>query len=493
MDENRRNKRNLVMFPLGTLGRDMMYALFNSFLLTYIMFTRTLTAAQLSAITFIMVAARLFDAFNDPIMGNIIERTRTKYGKFKPWLVIGILFSCAVIYAAFNSSFQGWSFIVFFGIIYLLYSIAYTMHDISYWGMIASLTSNADMRNRLTSLATLCAGVGGTLAGLLIPLLTTGNFALGGNAQTAYGRLALIFCIIGPAFLCFTIFGVQEKRGTKAEKVPPVSYRKILTTITNNKELFWISVIFLIQQIGNNVVVSGIGSTYIYFAYGYEGGLYSIFSTVGVLATAFMMIFYPAISRKVKRKKLMSIAMIISAFGYAVMLITGLFIKTSTPQFAVLTICYMMANFGQYTFYLVMMISIINTVEYNEYLFNERDEAIISSLRPFLTKMAAALVIALTSLTYILFGVTDITNRISFFENNATQGLITEEAKLSGIADVIKTVSVGQTTGLFITMTCLPFALMLTAYLLYQKKYTLDEDKYEQIVRFLSEKKEGLA
>lgn len=493
MDEMKRNKRNLFMFPLGTVGRDMMYALFNSFLLTYILFTRTLTAAQLSAITFIMVAARLFDAFNDPIMGNIIERTRTKYGKFKPWLVIGIVSSCAVIYAAFNSGFQGWGFIVFFGIVYLLYSVAYTMHDISYWGMIASLTSDSDMRNRLTSLATLCAGVGGTLAGLLVPLLTTGNFALGGNAQTAYGRIALVFCIIGPAFLCFTIFGVKERKEEKIRKAPPVSYRKILSTIVNNKQLLWIAIIFLIQQIGNNVAVNGIGSTYIYFAFGYEGGLYSIFSTVGVLATAFMMIFYPAISRKVKRKKLLSIGITISAVGYALMLAVGLVLKTSTVKFVLLTAGYMAANFGQYTFYLVMMISIINTVEYNEYLFGERDEAIIASLRPFLTKMAAALVIALTSLTYILCGVTDITNRISALENSATQGLITEAEKLSGISEVIKSVSPSQTVGLFVTMTVLPFILMTISYVLYQKKYTLDEDKYESIVRELSGKKEEQA
>ncbi|MBQ1258332.1 MAG: MFS transporter [Clostridia bacterium] len=493
MDEMKRNKRNLFMFPLGTVGRDMMYALFNSFLLTYILFTRTLTAAQLSAITFIMVAARLFDAFNDPIMGNIIERTRTKYGKFKPWLVIGIVSSCAVIYAAFNSGFQGWGFIVFFGIVYLLYSVAYTMHDISYWGMIASLTSDSDMRNRLTSLATLCAGVGGTLAGLLVPLLTTGNFALGGNAQTAYSRIALVFCIIGPAFLCFTIFGVKERKEEKIRKAPPVSYRKILSTIVNNKQLLWIAIIFLIQQIGNNVAVNGIGSTYIYFAFGYEGGLYSIFSTVGVLATAFMMIFYPAISRKVKRKKLLSIGITISAVGYALMLAVGLVLKTSTVKFVLLTAGYMAANFGQYTFYLVMMISIINTVEYNEYLFGERDEAIIASLRPFLTKMAAALVIALTSLTYILCGVTDVTNRISALENSATQGLITEAEKLSGISEVIKSVSPSQTVGLFVTMTVLPFILMTVSYVLYQKKYTLDEDKYESIVRELSGKKEEQA
>lgn len=93
MNENKRKRINLWMFPLGTIGRDMMYALFNSFLLTYVMFTRNLDAAQLSAITAIMVAARVFDALNDPIMGNVIERTRTRFGKFKPWLAIGILLS----------------------------------------------------------------------------------------------------------------------------------------------------------------------------------------------------------------------------------------------------------------------------------------------------------------------------------------------------------------------------------------------------------------
>ena len=75
-------KKNLWFFPLGTVGRDMLYQLFTNFILTFIMFTRQLTAGQLAAITAIMVGARIFDAFNDPIMGNIIDRTRTKWGKF---------------------------------------------------------------------------------------------------------------------------------------------------------------------------------------------------------------------------------------------------------------------------------------------------------------------------------------------------------------------------------------------------------------------------
>ena len=90
-------KKNLIMFPLGTIGRDMVYNLVTSYLLTYVLFTRALTAAQLAAISAIMVGTRVFDALNDPIMGNIIERTRTRWGKFKPWLVIGIVTTSVVV------------------------------------------------------------------------------------------------------------------------------------------------------------------------------------------------------------------------------------------------------------------------------------------------------------------------------------------------------------------------------------------------------------
>ena len=491
MDEQKRKRINLWMFPLGTVGRDMMYALFNSYLLTYVLFTRSLTAAQLSAITAIMVAARMFDALNDPVMGNIIEHTRTRFGKFKPWLVIGIALSCVVIYAAFNSRLDGWAFIAFFGVIYFCYSIAYTMHDISYWGMVAALSSDADTRNQLTSRATLCAGVGGTLASMIIPMFTTGSMALGGNAATAYGRIALLFCVIGPLFLCFTIFGVRERREAHTEAAPPISFKKILSTITGNDQLLWIAVIFLIQQIGNNITVSGIGSTYIYFGFGYSGGLYSLFNTVGVLATAVLMVFYPAISRRIPRKRLMRVTMITSAAGYAVMLLSGFMLPKEFGRFWGMTLGYTASNFGQYSFYLIMMISIINTVEYNEYLHGARDEAIITSLRPFLTKMASALVIALTSLTYILCGVTGTTNQISELENAAAKGLFTEAEKLASIDGVLQGVHAGQTNGLFLCMTLLPFALMLLSYILYQRKYMLDEPEYARICATLDARKEG--
>ena len=489
MEDQKIKKKNLIMFPLGTVGRDMMYNLVTSYLLTFVLFTHKLTAAQLTAITAIMVAARIFDALNDPIMGNIIERTRSKWGKFKPWLVLGILTTSVVIYLAFNVQLQGWPFVWFFGIIYFAYSITYTMHDISYWGMVPALSSDADTRNQYTSRATLFAGIGGVLAASFIPMFTAGDNAIGGNAVTAYGRIALIIAILGPVFLAFTVFGVREQRNYDDEPVPPVSFKKIFSTITGNDQLMWIALVFLLQQIGNGIVLSGIGQTYIYVEFGYNGIYFTAFQMLGMMVTAFLMIFYPAISRRINRKGLMSILMIISTAGYAVMLLAGLILPTGNVKFGLITLGYMLANFGQYGFYLVMMISIMNTVEYNEYLHGTRDEGIVSSLRPFLTKMASALTVAIANITYIIFNIIHYTNGIADLEQAANAGEITSEQKASEITVLLQGVKSSQTLGLLMVMTILPLALMFLSYVMYKKRYKLDEDEYNRICQEIDARK----
>ena len=488
--EKKRKKRekNLLFYPLGTIGRDMMYYLFNNCILTYILFTKQLTSQQLVAITGIMVAARIFDALNDPIMGNIIERTRTRWGKFKPWLLAGVLSTAIVIYLAFNSSLQGWPFIIFFGFIYFAYSITYTMHDISYWGMIPSLSRNADLRNQYTSRATFCAGIGSTLASVLIPIFTTGDKALGGNAGTAYGLIALVIACMGPLFILFTLLGVKEHRGEEEPKMH-LNMRRITRTIHQNDQLRWMILIFLLQQIGNSLVFGGIGSSFIYFRYGYEGGLYSIFSMVGVAATAVLMLVYPSLSRKHARRSLMNVLMIMVAVGSVIELVGGLLMPADMMSFYVLTLGYMVVNLGLYGFYLIMMISIINTVEYNQLITGHRNEAIITSMRPLLTKMGSAIVVALTSLTYLLFRVTEKTNAIADFEQQAQIGKITDTARMDGIRTVISGVSAQQTTGLLLAMILIPLVFGFASYVLYQKKYKLDEKRYEEICQQLEAKK----
>ena len=482
MDEKMTRKRNLWMFPLGTVGRDMMYNLVTNFLLTYILFTKGLSGVQLGAITAIMVAARVFDALNDPIMGNIIEQTRSRWGKFKPWLVIGIILSCIVVTMVFSTSLTGWNFVILFGVFYFCYSIAYTMHDISYWGMVPALSSDAGARDQFTSRATLFAGIGGTLAGIVIPMLTTGSNAIGGSASQAYKFVAMGICVIAPAFLCFTIFGAREHREPENGKKSSMGLKQVARTIARNDQLRWIAVIFLIQQVGNGITVGGLGSTYIYFEYGYDGGLYSLFSTVGMSATAFLMIFYPAISRKIHRKPLMNQMAAVSLVGFGLMLLSKVI---PGAGFILVTAGYMVSNFGLYSYYLIMMISIINTVEYNELTTGQRDEAIIASVRPFVTKMSSAIIVMITTGSYILSGVTHYTNRISDLESAAAMGSITEAEKLASIEQVVSGVTGNQKLVLLLCMTILPCVLMLVSNYLYQKKFKLDEAEYARICREL--------
>lgn len=500
MEKTKTTKKNFIYFPLGTVGRDAIYCLFNSYLLTFVLFTHSLDGAQIAAVTGVMIAARVFDALNDPIMGNLIERTHTKYGKFKPWLLAGGLSTSVVVCLMFNVSLQGWSFVCFFALMYFAFSITYTMSDISYWGMIPALGSDADARNRFTSRATLFGGGGNTLAAIFIPMFTAGSGAIGGSTASAYGIIALIIAVLSPLFILFTLFGVREHRETlpAAAQREKFSLKHIFRTIARNDQLVWAAAVFLIQQIGNGLVAGGIGSAYIYFTFGYNGGLYSLFTTIGMSATALLMIFYPAISRHIRRKKLIGIMAAVSSLGYAMML-GSLFIPgAGTDKFALLVTGYMLSCFGQYCFYLIMMISIMNTVEYNEYKYGTRDEGIITSLRPFITKMAAALIVAVTSATYLICGVTGYTNRISDLEQKCAQGLISEAEKLSRISLVIfgdtggthPGVSDSQSAGLLLAMTVFPWLLMMISYFLYRKKYRLDEEEYDRICGELHKRKQ---
>ena len=483
-------KKNLLMFPLGTVGRDMIYQLFTNYLLTYILFTRKLTPAMLATITAIMIGARVFDALNDPIMGNIIDRTRTKHGKFKPWLVIGILTTSIVIFLTFNLRLEGWAFIAFFGVMYFLYSITYTMHDIAYWGMVPSLGTDAHMRDQLTSRANLFAGVGGTLASVLIPIFTVGAMTLGGSTQTAYGIVALVIALLGPLFLCFTVFGVKEDRSYEKQPAPKVSLKKVFSVIKKNDQLIWIAVIFLIQQVGQNICLNGLGQMYVYFDYGYQGGFWGLFTTLGLIPTAVLMLFYPAIIKRTTRKAFMLKMLIVGAIGYLMMFFVGAFVPATVGvKFYLFTVGYMAANFGFYAYYLIMMISILNTVEYNEYKNGERDDAIIASVRPFVTKFGSAVCVAIVNLSYVIFGVLQYTNEISALEQDASVGLLTEEQKSAAIEGVLTHVQSGQKIGMLIFITLVPFIFMLVSYLLYKKKYMLDETKYAEICAELEARK----
>ena len=101
ISNERLSKRNLWGYSMGGIGRDMAYQLVNTYLLTFITFTKGLSNTEFAMVGVIMVICRIFDGCNDPFMGSLIEITRTKIGKFKPWILAGVFTNVAVIIALF--------------------------------------------------------------------------------------------------------------------------------------------------------------------------------------------------------------------------------------------------------------------------------------------------------------------------------------------------------------------------------------------------------
>lgn len=492
--------KNMLMFSLGTIGRDFLYFLFNSFLMTFILFTKTIDNKMLTAVGAIIVVARIFDALNDPIMGGIVENTRTKWGKYKPWQLLGAVLTGAVIISVFCVKLDGWSYIGFLAFAYLMFSITFTMNDISYWGMLPSLTSDEHERNKLTSCAQLLASAGVGLASLLIPLFTTGSLAKWG-APTGYKVIGIISAVLMVLFQLFTILGVKEKPlpPIKPDKSDRLTLKKMFQTIAKNDQLLWCALIMLIFSIGTGVVGGGLLTMYVYFEFGYEGGYTLLIGLgYGIISTLFTAT-YPWLSKKFGRNKILYSAGIATIFGFALMLIFALAIPTGAPKssewfakFILIAVAYAIIGYGA-GFYMIMVINMANTVEYNEWKYGQRNESLIFSLRPFTAKLSSALTQALVIGVYAVASITTYTNAISDVENEASKNLITNKVKMEKITGIIKEVSLQDRQILVSCMCIIPIVFMIVALIIYKKKCTLSETRLAEMVRETETRKLALA
>ena len=165
--------RNKWTYSLGGIGRDMIYQLVATYFITYIQFSGlNLSAAQFSVIGILLVVGRVWDGINDPIMGGIVDNTRSKWGKFKPWILLGALLTGVAVILMFNYRPSGWNFVIFFGVIYFFWEIAFTLNDIPYWSLLPNLASNKKSRDQITMMVVVFAAVGAFIANADIGLVS---------------------------------------------------------------------------------------------------------------------------------------------------------------------------------------------------------------------------------------------------------------------------------------------------------------------------------
>ena len=229
-----KKNKNKYTFGLGTVGRDMLYTMVSMYLMFYLTDVLSLPDDTLWWVTGIMLAARVFDAFNDPVMGVIVDNTHTKYGKFKPWICIGaVLVSVFTILLFTDFGLTGSKYIIVFSIIYILWGISFTMNDISYWSMLPTLSQDQHVKEQIGSVARICANIGlFSVVSLIVPITEMlGNMA--GSLQKGYQILAIIIVCIMLVFQCITVFGVKEPN-LVTQKEESTSLKELVRIIFQN-------------------------------------------------------------------------------------------------------------------------------------------------------------------------------------------------------------------------------------------------------------------
>ncbi len=459
------DKRTKWSYAVGCIGRDMNFVLVSLFVLPYIQYTMNLTVAQFSAISAIMIFARLWDAINDPMMGMIIENSHLKKGKFKPWILMGgILNSCVTLLLFFVRP-TGWAFVLFFGIFYILWGMTFTMNDISYYALLPNLAKDNDSRNSLTNLVQLFASIGQFVAGGLIPVLVTGN------AVTMYRIIGVVVALLFTTFTIITYLGVTEN--PRVDNKQKLSLKNLYTSLLRNDQLVVAAIGLLLYTIAHELFIS-LSINYFYFHFGYGGAQITLFTVTFALGTLLAIAAFGKLSKKHKRLNIMRFGLTISTIGYIIFISIG----TILPLFELLLyMASLMIFFGHGLFFVIFVVLIANTIEYNFNKFGDRNEAVVFSVRPFMTKLGAAIQQLLLTLILITTGVYSYSQNIAKLELEKSQGILSDITQQANT--LLQQADEPMKLMLRLFMGLLPLICISLAYIFTKKKYIITEELFE--------------
>jgi melibiose permease/lactose/raffinose/galactose permease len=446
--------RNKYAFGLGTIGRDMLYTMISMFLTVYLTEVLNLDDKIMWWMTGILLAARIFDAVNDPIMGILVDNTNSRFGKYKPWIAIGAIGSAIFTILLFTDlGLTGAGYVCLFAIFYVMWDITFTANDIAYWSMMPSLTTDQKEREKIGALARIFANVGlFTVVGGIVPITEALTKAFDGNKKTAYFVFVLIIAIFMVLGQCITLFGVKEAKGVfKVEE--KTSLKDMFMVIFKNDQLLYTSIAMVLFTIGYTTTTS-FGLYFFKYAFKDEG-MYGPFAIILGVSQITALLIFPLFSKRFTRKQLYTGSSILVALGYLLFF------------FSPMNMLYIGASgilifLGQAFIQLLMLMFLTDTIEYGQWKFGKRNNSITLSLQPFINKMGAAVAGGIVSATVILSGI----------NSAATPADVTPEGLL-----LMK-----------LSMLVLPIILIFAGYLVYLFKFKIDKKFYDKILSDLHER-----
>ena len=205
------------------------------------------------------------------------------------------------------------------------------------------------------------------------------------------------------------------------------------------------------------------------------------------MTNVLLAVLYPALEARFPRKALQLAGLLLAVAGYLLFFVTGILWPMN---FTTLCIGIALIGAGQELFYMVLTISIANTVEYNEWKTGSRDEGIIFSVRPFMAKLGSALEQLVLMTVFLAIGITSITKTISDAENDAARGIISEAERLNVIEAALQGATPQMKFALRAAMVLIPVILLTASYLVFRSKYKIDEKFYNKMLEEIAARKQ---
>ena len=372
-------------YRIGALGKDLVYGIVGTYLMIY--FTDVVGLAPAFVGTLFLVA-RIWDTVNDPMMGMVVDNTRTKWGKFRPWILIGTILNAVVLIFLFKKpDLDGVPLYAYFSVMYILWGMTYTIMDIPYWSMIPSLTNDKAEREKVAVIPRIFASIGGlTIATFGLTFVDT----LGqGDKVKGYASLALIIAIVFIISSAITCINVKEPSTKEAKdsgkKAERVTLKQTFNIIKQNDQLkVFIGVVLCMNLMLQ--LLGGMALYYFKYATGNEG-MFKIYNGFAGFAEIGGLLLFPILAQKIGRQKLFKIGCLVPVIGLLGLLGSGIF----APDNALLVILSAILVRGGGGFVLgSTTVMLADVVDYGEYKLGTRNESIIFSCQTLLVKSASA-------------------------------------------------------------------------------------------------------
>ena len=460
-----------IAYACGTFGHDVFYAMIGTYFMIFVtsnLFNSdnpTNDAYMIGIVTTIILVLRIAELFVDPFIGNIIDKTKTRWGRFKPWVLGGAVVA-AVTLAMLFTDFGGLTvsnptlYLVIFAVVYFIMDIFYSAKDVAIWSMIPALSFDSHEREVTATIARIGSVFGAQMVTVIVmPVVLYFSVNQNGGAGDPTGWFAFACIGGGIATLGAIILGLgtHEQENALRENKEETSAKDVMKVLTRNDQLLWMAIAYLVYGIGINIV-----NNFNLYYFIYVIGDATKFSILGVINTVIGLLAvaaFPILTTKFSRRKLFFSSIAVMTAALVLYAMSGTNVTLALVAAGLFTL-------PQALIFLVVLMTITDSVEYGQLKLGHRDEAVCLCVRPLVDKFAGAVSSGIIGLAAIWVGMTG-------------------GASASGL-------TADNMMRLQIVMFAAPIILMIVGALIYRAKVTLTEQEHARIVEELEEKWESM-